>query len=92
MKQILRLLFTLLTCWLCCIVPKVASAQSHTLKGVVRDGQGNPLPGASVIIKGTNQGIGTAADGSFSLKLTGNNNLLQVSYSGFDTKVVAIKD
>ena len=91
MKQILRFLFTLLTCWLCCIVPKVVSAQSHTLKGLVRDGQGNPLPGASVIIKGTNQGIGTGADGSFSLKLTGSNNILQVSYSGFDTKFVAIK-
>ena len=91
MKKTLRVLFSLLIFWLVCVAPRTASAQDHILKGVVQDAQGAPLPGASVIIKGTNEGMSTAADGSFSLKLHGPLNVLLVSFSGFDKKSVEIK-
>ena len=43
-----------------------ANAQeSKTIKGVVRDATGEPLIGASVIEKGTNNGVITDVEGSF---------------------------
>lgn len=45
-----------------------ANAQeSKTIKGVVRDATGEPLIGASVIEKGTNNGVITDVEGSFIL-------------------------
>jgi CarboxypepD_reg-like domain/Secretion system C-terminal sorting domain len=38
------------------------------INGKVIDEYGNPVPGATVVIKGTNTGVATNANGSFSLK------------------------
>jgi TonB-linked SusC/RagA family outer membrane protein len=91
MKQTLRLLFSLVILWLCCTVPQRAAAQDRTLKGTVKDAQGNPVTGASIHIKGTNEGISTAVDGSFTLKVHGTDVILQVSFAGYDKKLVAVK-
>ena len=50
-----------------------ANAQeSKTIKGVVRDATGEPLIGASVIEKGTNNGVITDVEGSFILTVRRN--------------------
>jgi TonB-linked SusC/RagA family outer membrane protein len=41
--------------------------QQEIIKGVVKDEQGDPLPGVSVLIKGTQKGVSTNFDGVFSL-------------------------
>lgn len=90
MKKILRLLL-LLIIGLCSISPQLSFAQNHVLKGIVRDSQGLPLPGVSILIKGSNQGVATANDGKFSLNLSGSGNVLQVSSAGYEKKDVEIK-
>ncbi len=37
------------------------------IHGIVKDEKGNPLAGVSIILKGTNRGTSTKADGSFSI-------------------------
>lgn len=39
------------------------------VKGVVKDEKGNPLPGVTVLIKGTTMGVVTDADGNYSIEL-----------------------
>lgn len=57
----------------------------RTLSGVVKDDAGEPLIGASVVIKGANIGGVTNADGVFDLRapLTGT---LEVSYVGYKAR------
>ncbi|AYL94492.1 SusC/RagA family TonB-linked outer membrane protein [Mucilaginibacter celer] len=85
MKQPLRLLFTVLNIWLCLVAPAIALAQDHTVKGTVKDDQGQPVVGASVFIKGTNKGAITAVDGGFSIAVPAANPVLTISYVGFKT-------
>jgi len=91
MKKNLRLLTVTLSLLLCCMVPRMAMAQSHILKGLVVDTQGEPLPGVSIVIQGTSQGVTTATDGTFSLSLKGESNVLVLSFVGFDKKTVQVK-
>ena len=44
----------------------MASAQNHTVKGVVNDNIG-PVVGAGVVVQGTTNGVITDFDGSFTL-------------------------
>ncbi|WP_431126112.1 SusC/RagA family TonB-linked outer membrane protein [Flagellimonas flava] len=60
------------------------------IKGIVQDELGSPLPGASVIEKGTTNGTQTDFDGNFSLVVSNGNVTLEVSYIGFETKEVSI--
>lgn len=70
----------------------VAMAQSQkTIKGTVLSADDNmPLPGASVIVKGTNNGASTDFDGNFSITVNSNQTTLTVSFVGFKTKQVPI--
>lgn len=91
MEKNLRLFTILFTLLLCYMAPPPAMAQNHLLKGTVIDQQGNPLPGVSVAVQGTSQGVTTAADGSFSITLHGATNILVISFLGFDKRTVEIK-
>ena len=56
----------------------------YEVKGVVVDEKGEPLPGASVWVKGTVMGAGTDVDGKFSFKMTTREHcLLRVSFTGY---------
>ena len=46
-----------------------AAAQQQPVKGTIVDVNGNPIPGASVMIPGTTTGAVTAVDGTFSLNV-----------------------
>ena len=59
------------------------------VSGVVTS-NGEPLIGASIVIKGTAIGAVTDIDGKFSLILTSAANILVVSYVGFNSREVAI--
>ena len=45
----------------------MAFAQTRTVTGKVSDGEGQPIPGASVTIKGTTSGVSADANGTFSI-------------------------
>ena len=54
-------------------------AQERTITGKVTDDKGAPIPGASVIVKGTNSGTTTNADGVFSISVPAKATTLVVS-------------
>lgn len=64
--------------------------QQLEIKGSVKDKEGMPLPGASIIIKGTTSGVTTDFDGNFVLGVADENVILLVSYIGFATKEVEL--
>lgn len=65
--------------------------RQNSISGQVQDQNGVPQPGASVSIKGTKIGTITDFDGKFSL--TGDvNSVLVVSFVGFVTQEIVIKD
>ncbi len=65
-------------------------APPEEVHGHVTDSVGNPLPGASVKVKGTNNGTQTDEDGNFSLKGVPNNATLVISYLGYETQMVKL--
>ena len=54
-----------------------------TVAGTVKDDTGLPLPGATIMEKGTTNGTQTDFDGSFSLNIADQNAVLVISYIGF---------
>jgi len=50
------------------LVSARASAQQKTVSGKVTSEQGTPLPGVSVVVKGTNVGTSSGSDGNYSLR------------------------
>lgn len=61
-----------------------------TINGVVVDESGVPLPGATVILKGTSTGASTDFDGKFSLQAA-IGQILHISFVGYESKDVVIK-
>ena len=62
--------------------------QSVTVKGVVKDANGEPIIGASVFEKGTSNGTVTDYDGNYSLNVANRNATIVVSYIGYVTQEV----
>ena len=60
------------------------------VSGRVTDEKGNPIPGATVIIHGTTQGVATDADGRYALAAKPDD-ILRVSFVGYKPEVVPIK-
>ena len=61
----------------------------QTVKGQVVDENGDPLPGVTVLIKGTHTGVATDVNGHFTMTLTGNEErTLVFSFIGMQTKEV----
>ncbi|SFN88296.1 TonB-linked outer membrane protein, SusC/RagA family [Chitinophaga sp. YR627] len=61
-----------------------------SISGVVTDEKGEPLPGASVRVKGTNVGTATERNGSFTLRRNSEKDVLQISFMGFTMEEVAV--
>jgi TonB-linked SusC/RagA family outer membrane protein len=55
------------------------------LKGVVRDAEGKPLPGATVLVKGTKISVQTDIEGNFSINNAPESAILIISYVGYQT-------
>lgn len=67
----------------------IAFAQQQQISGTVTDAKGNPIPGATVLVEGTQNGTATAPDGKFTLTVPANATLL-VSFIGYKAEKVAI--
>lgn len=59
-----------------------------TLTGTVVDDSNQPLPGASVVVKGTTNGVSTDFDGNFTLTAKATSGSVLVSFVGYNTKTV----
>ncbi len=62
-----------------------------SINGKVLDKDGNPLPGASIVIKGTTKGTTTDFDGNFSILVLEENTTLIFTYIGFITKEIVVR-
>lgn len=71
------------------IAPTPPSQQS-TISGTIFDDTGQPLPGASIVLKGTTLGTTSDFDGNFELSLNDNSTVLVISYIGFKTQEVDV--
>jgi len=64
------------------------SQSTNRINGRVVDEANEPIVGATVVIKGTQQGIISDAEGKFVLPSVPDNILLQISFVGYQTKEV----
>lgn len=67
-----------------------SSLSAITVSGRVTDQNGEGLPGATVLEKGTMNGTRTDADGLYSMALSDENSTLVISFIGFLTKEVVV--
>ena len=65
------------------------SVELIEVSGRVVDEKGNPIPGASVIVYGTTQGVATDADGRYTLRMQPDG-VLKVSFIGYKTETVPL--
>ena len=79
MKFILCKSFLLVGAFLC-----FGLVKAQTVSGIVNDGTG-PLPGASVLVKGTTNGTQTDFDGNYTLNNVNDSATMVFSYIGFKT-------
>lgn len=67
-----------------------AQTTERTISGVVTEAaSGTPIPGATVVVKGTTRGTTTNFDGEFSL-LVSDDDILEVSFVGFAKQEVSV--
>ncbi|WP_111307463.1 SusC/RagA family TonB-linked outer membrane protein [Confluentibacter sediminis] len=66
-----------------------AFGQEGTVTGVVKDKSGQPLPGVSVVVKGTSTGVATDFDGNYTVKASPSS-VLEFSYIGYSTQEVTV--
>jgi TonB-linked SusC/RagA family outer membrane protein len=70
-----------------------AFAQNRTVSGtVISSEDGGPLPGVSVLVKGTTLGTITGIDGEYSIALPEGRNILQFSFVGMLSQEVIIAE
>ena len=67
----------------------VVSAQTSKVTGKVIGEDGEPVIGASIIVKGTTVGTVTDFDGNFELEVPANGKQLVISYIGMKSQEVA---
>ncbi len=65
--------------------------QKQVITGMVTDRNSQPLPGVSVVVKGTTIGTVTGTDGTFSLTVPDDVQSLQFSFVGMKTKDVPLE-
>lgn len=82
-RYILPLLLLLLT-------GSVSAQKLRTVTGLVTDEKSEPLIGATVKAQDGKQGTVTDLDGKFTLKVDAKVKMLQVSYVGYNTRIVPI--
>lgn len=70
------------------LITQLAFAQERTVSGTVTDEAGLPLPGVSVLVKGTKSGTQTDFDGKYSIKASPTQTLV-FSYIGMRSQEIA---
>jgi len=68
----------------------VAFAQRTVVGTVTSASDRSPLIGATLLVKGTDSGTISDIDGSYSIRVTGNDAILVVSYTGYESQEVSI--
>ena len=70
-------------------VVQLTFAQEKTISGTVSDGSGLPLPGTTVLVKGTTSGTSTDFDGKYSIQAAPGSTLV-FSFVGYIAQVIKV--
>jgi TonB-dependent starch-binding outer membrane protein SusC len=76
----------------CVLFTHTVYSQTKTITGKVSDDKGAPIQGATISIKGTQNGATTHADGAFTLTIPPTAQTLVISSIGFTSQEIAIGD
>ena len=79
-----------LLCLLSLLAPAVLFAQPTRITGSVANENGEAIAGATIIVRGTQQGTTTDGNGSFALDIPADGATLTVSFIGYATREVAV--
>lgn len=63
--------------------------QTRRITGSVKDGLGDPVAGATIVVKGTTNGVITDLNGNFNLE-AGDNDILVISFIGFNSQEILV--
>lgn len=74
------------------ILGATVNAQSATITGNVKDTFGEPVPGTTVVVKGTTQGTVTNSDGNYSIGNVSTDAILVFSFLGMKTQEIIVGD
>ena len=83
--QLTKTLLTLHLMFLCVLT----FAQQGTVSGVLKDNSDIPIPGANVVVKGSNKGVSTDFDGKYSI-VCNVGDILQFNFIGYSTREVKV--
>jgi TonB-linked SusC/RagA family outer membrane protein len=70
--------------------PSIVAQKKLLVSGLVTDSNGNPLPGTTILEKGTSNGVTSDFDGLFSINVSSEKAILEASYIGFITQNIAV--
>ena len=73
----------LFTAFFLLIISSSVFAQKRVTGTVLSSKDNSPISGASVLVKGTNTGVATAINGTFTINVPSNRNTIVISYVGF---------
>lgn len=85
MKKVLALIFF-------AVAFTISLSAQRTISGVITDNDGLPMIGANVLISGSDVGTITDIDGTFSLTVPDGTEELVVSYTGYNTQTLDIRN
>ncbi len=74
--------------WLCSLMQVMG--QQISVTGVVMDEGNLPIPGVSILVKGTTTGTVTDIDGKFNLSVPGENSVLVFNFVGFQGQEIQV--
>lgn len=83
-------IFMRIQCLVVLLLSTVMFAQ-QTVSGLVTDAEGTPLPGATVIVQGTDNGVTTDFDGNYTIKVD-RGQTLEASFIGYQTTSALVGD
>lgn len=90
-KSTKAFLMTVLSSMLMILSVSAQTGTTINVRGTVKDIQGEPVIGASILLQGTTSGVVTDYDGNFSIQAPSNGTLV-ISYVGYITQTVPIQN
>jgi TonB-linked SusC/RagA family outer membrane protein len=75
---------------LLCILQTAVNGQGREVTGTVLDTEGNPMPGVSIMVKGSSQGAITGIDGNFALNVPNDSAVLVFNFIGYVSSELAV--
>jgi TonB-linked SusC/RagA family outer membrane protein len=89
-KQVIKKAIRLLMLGLFLVTAVMGVNAQQTVSGKVTDQAGAPLPGVSIVVKGTTIGTVTDVNGNFSLAKVGSESVLLFSFVGMKNEEIAV--